>query len=319
MSNIGHIQEQSTVKGPTLQDSVEAKQALAKQERSKRTGAAMKQHGTLPHQKAANQQAQTPQQLTGQNRSSAAEQVSAEELAEAVGRAALTTRSRRPHEKPEKNKACFKALTKQNLEALTIHVKSLADSITKREKLRSKIDTAFKDSSPQERAFMKVVAIEIALADPVEYGLSKSDTVKLEKVRNELMEKHAEFIETKRIEIEVSGPISRETRVPLKQLIATHQINHDNELSEITALLKKLTSSPNSDIYAVLESHIKHWVALGSRETSQIPDVTKFRQFKIQKSISDLKKIRSGLEKADHLKEVVMKSPFYQSTLSTTS
>ena len=257
-----------------------------------------------------------PQQSSGANRSNAgsaqqvirekqqtaADQVDASELASAV--TLQGGANKRKLESKKDNVRFFKALTKgAPPDFMEMFVPSVIDSVADKSATKSLVDSIFEKESPQQRALLKFILLEVAISDPDTYGVSASQLDKLTQARNALYERHGEFIEQSKLGIDLAEATAPRMRVGLKHEIKAFQMLATGQQAGtgMADFMKVVMASSNKDVRQVLTAKLKHWENLAKRDRNQYSaDVTKYRQYIMNSVVNQIKSalaIIFGLDK----------------------
>jgi hypothetical protein len=308
MSNIEHIQ--NPIVNANL-DVQEAQQGGAGSRVLNRLNQIVDKYKTSP----TNIKDYVPDQLDSQTapkQANANEQVDSTEQANAV----LLSSKRTVQERTKStiSKKQFSAITTNQPGFTDLHVRSIIESITGKNKLKSLIDTTFKDQSIEQRSFMKVMLIEIALGDPENYGLSDQQIDKLNEERIKLLDKHGPYIENARLALDAGQGLHLKLKISLRQLASAFQIPDFKSSDKVansnaSQVLRVLMAGPNKNILEVIQSVKTHWLNLSQKDISQnTSQASLYRQFIIQKTITQLNILNQAIQALDLIKNTCEKS-----------
>lgn len=304
---IAHLQDSTpTASSNGIQDGLEAQEGGIAT-RIEKSIAFAKTHATkAPRAKKAeeNTQAQdkTQEQQSRQNTETAENQVDATELAAAVE---LKGARERDHESLENNERYFHALTTTNRDYLFQQVDSIVRSIIDKAHPKSLIDSAFGDESLEKRAFLKVVMLEIAMANPEQYGIEIHQLEKLEDERSALYERYKEYIENTKLAIDIGQATVGTIRFSVKHAIQMfHLLPDKNEELDLSFgnFLRKIIANTNRDVYLVLGNIYKKWSVLARCDRRQYKqDVLQYRQYVLQRKLGQVKMAITLLKGIDQI------------------
>lgn len=221
---------------------------------------------------------------------SAAEQVNAAELSVAVS--LRGTSDRRKLETRKDNIRFFKVLTNGQPDFMEMHVRSVIDTVTNKSSPKSLVDLSFPLESGKQRALLKFILMEIAISSPDSYGLSEPQCNELIVARNQLYERHGDYIEQSKLAIDLAEATAPKMRIGLKQTVKAFQMLPDASQQmgdSMAGFLKMVMSSPNKDVVQVLKGLRTHWLSLAKRDRNQYAsDIAKYRQFILSAKINQI-------------------------------
>lgn len=233
---------------------------------------------------------------------SASEQVDAAELSMAVS--LRGTSDRRKLETRKDNVRFFKALTNGQADFMEMHVRSVIDTVTNKSNPKSLVDLSFPSESSKQRALLKFILMEIAIATPESYGLLQPQCDALTQARNQLYERHGDYIEQSKLAIDLAEATAPKMRIGLKQTVKAFQMLPDASQQmgdSMAGFLKMVMSSPNKDVVQVLKGMRNQWLALAKRDRSQYAsDIARYRQFILNAKINQIETalaVIAGLDK----------------------
>lgn len=221
---------------------------------------------------------------------SAAEQIDAAELSVAVS--LRGTSNRRQLESRKDNIRFFRVLTNGQPEFMEMHVRSVIDTVTNKSSLKSLVDLSFPAETTQQRGLLKFILMEIAISSPDSYGLSEPQCNELITARNQLYERHGDYIEQSKLAIDLAEATAPKMRIGLKQTVKAFQMLPDASQQmgdSMAGFLKMVMSSPNKDVVHVLKGLRTHWLSLAKRDRNQYAsDIAKYRQFILSAKINQI-------------------------------
>lgn len=238
----------------------------------------------------ANRSVQTENTSATAQQPVAAAQVDASELASAVS--LRGTSERRKIETKKNNTRFFKALTNGQPGFMESHVRSMVDSVLSKTNPKSLVDLTFPSESPKQRALLKFILLEVAIASPEIYGLSQPQCEELVKARNSIYEKHGDYIEESKLAIDLAEATAPQMKMGLKQTMKAFQVLPDADIKTETSMaefLKTVMANSNKNLTQVLIGLRNHWVNLAARDRIQYsPDISKYRQCLLNSKINQI-------------------------------
>ena len=245
----------------------------------------------IPHTVAkSNSGAQLKTGNVAERQHSASEQVDAAELSMAVS--LRGTSDRRKLETRKDNIRFFKALTNGQPDFMEMHVRSVIDTVINKSNPKSLVDLSFPSESGKQRALLKFILMEVAIASPDLYELSDQQCDVLIQARNQLYERHGDYIEQSKLAIDLAEATAPKMRIGLKQTVKAFQMLPDANQQmgdSMAGFLKMVMSSPNKDVVQVLKGLRTHWLSLAKRDRNQYAsDIAKYRQFILSAKINQI-------------------------------
>lgn len=302
-SQIGHINPPVVSQALTTVDSAEAQRSGALRDLLKKTVNARQ---NKPVVKAANTSNQGPVPQPNRANASPEGQVSSAELAQSVG---LRGRELDDKKLSGRFRELFLAITTGDSRFLELCIHSLLKSVE--DQTRSIVDD-LNTASPEEKAAVKLLLLQIAILDSESYAINGETLTDLIRMRDQLLATNNQTLDEFLLTVSVGMMAAKPLKIGVKQLAMVNRMLAKGESLdpvEIYNFLFKLISSNSRNLITKLEVLRRHWLLLADREKTQYPlELTAQRQHFIQSRINQINLIIRDIGNLDQIAKVCEKA-----------
>lgn len=246
---------------------------------------------TKPKQAAQAQQAervkqdQSTETKSSVKQASAETQVDASELSTAVGQRGGGSQK----DQIEKNKRYFRMLVPHQPGREESFVESVIQQTLDKSKDKSRVEMIFPyspgkettEATDQKRALVKVILLDLAIAQPAEYAIEANEIPKLKAERDKLQKQHSAYIEKEKYAMDCGTVLAKSLKIGVKQAAALNRFalhKSDNIQTGFMPFIRWVATRNPENPVAFLETYKASMIALVPKSNTALdPGVLKFR------------------------------------------